>query len=145
MFTGTGEKKSASTVARESFFLEFAREMRAKLPNVPLMVTGGFRTRAGMEAALSEGACDLIGLGRPAIINPFLPANLILNKEVKDDDAKLFAKRIQTPWILKKFGPKSIGSGAEIVSKTCLIPRGLLLMAFRFGIGSSCSRLEGEH
>ncbi|OBS29464.1 hypothetical protein FPOA_03401 [Fusarium poae] len=115
MFTGTGEKKSASTAARESFFLEFAREMRAKVPNIPLMVTGGFRTRAGMEAALAEGACDLIGLGRPAIINPFLPANIILNKEIKDDDARLFAKRIQTPWILKKFGPKSIGSGAEIV------------------------------
>ncbi|VTO88035.1 unnamed protein product [Fusarium graminearum] len=115
MFTGTGEKKSASTAARESFFLEFAREMRAKLPNTPLMVTGGFRTRAGMEEALSEGACDLIGLGRPAIVNPFLPANLILNKEVKDDDARVYAKRIQTPWLLKKFGPKSIGSGAEIV------------------------------
>lgn len=119
MFTGTGEKKSASTAARESFFLEFAREMRAKLPNTPLMVTGGFRTRAGMEEALSEGACDLIGLGRPAIVNPFLPANLILNKEVKDDDARVYAKRIQTPWLLKKFGPKSIGSGAEIVSISC--------------------------
>ncbi|KAF5663736.1 NADH oxidase [Fusarium heterosporum] len=114
MFTGTGEKKSASTAARESFFLEFAREMRAKLPNVPLMVTGGFRSRAGMEDALTEGACDLIGLGRPAIINPSLPANTILNKEVKTEDANLYARRIQTPWILKRFGPKSIGSGVEI-------------------------------
>ncbi|CAJ0538922.1 Ff.00g067930.m01.CDS01 [Fusarium sp. VM40] len=114
MFTGTGEKKSASTAARESFFLEFAREMRAKLPNVPLMVTGGFRTRAGMEAALAEGACDLIGLGRPSIINPSLPANTILNKEVKTEDATLFARRIETPWILKRFGPKSVGSGVEI-------------------------------
>ncbi|SPJ74457.1 related to NADH oxidase [Fusarium torulosum] len=114
MFTGTGEKKSASTAARESFFLEFAREMRAKLPNVPLMVTGGFRTRAGMEEALAEGACDLIGLGRPSIINPSLPANTILNKEVKTDDATLYARRINTPWILKRFGPKSVGSGVEI-------------------------------
>ncbi|KAF4991006.1 hypothetical protein FGRMN_8127 [Fusarium graminum] len=114
MFTGTGEKKSASTAARESFFLEFAREMRAKLPNVPLMVTGGFRSRAGMEDALTEGACDLIGLGRPAIINPSLPVNTILNKEVKTEDANLYARRIQTPWILKRFGPKSIGSGVEI-------------------------------
>ncbi|UZP36421.1 hypothetical protein NXS19_004237 [Fusarium pseudograminearum] len=117
MFTGTGEKKSASTAARKSFFLEFTREMRAKLPNTPLMVTGGFRTRVGIEAALSEGACDLIGLGRPAIVNPFLPANLILNKEVKDNNARVYAKRIQTPWLLKKFGPKSIGSGAEIYRK----------------------------
>ncbi|KAM0227586.1 hypothetical protein ACHAP5_012146 [Fusarium lateritium] len=114
MFTGTGEKKSASTAARESFFLEFAREMRAKLPNVPLMVTGGFRTRAGMEAALAEGACDLIGLGRPSIINPSLPANTILNKEVETEDATLYARRIETPWFLKHFGPKSVGSGIEI-------------------------------
>ncbi|KAJ4022602.1 hypothetical protein NW752_000191 [Fusarium irregulare] len=114
MFTGTGEKKAASTAARESFFLSFAHEMRAKVPNVPLMVTGGFRTRAGMEAALREGACDLIGLGRPAIINPLLPSTIILNKEVTDDDAKLYAKKIQTPWFLKRFGPKSIGTGVEL-------------------------------
>ncbi|KAF4343749.1 NADH oxidase [Fusarium beomiforme] len=114
MFTGTGEKKAASTAARESFFLEFAREVRAKFPKVLLMVTGGFRTRAGMEDALSQGACDLIGIGRPSIINPLLPANIILNKEVKTEDAKVYAKRIHTPWILKQIGPKSVGSGVEI-------------------------------
>ncbi|KAF4944980.1 hypothetical protein FSARC_14532 [Fusarium sarcochroum] len=117
MFTGTGEAtKSASTAARESFFLEFAREMRAKLPDVPMMVTGGFRSREGMEAALSEGACDLIGLGRPSVINPSLPVNIVLNKEVKNEDAKVYAKRVHTPWFLKRFGPKSIGSGVETVS-----------------------------
>lgn len=116
MFTGTGEKKAASTAARESFFLEFAHEVRAKFPKVLLMVTGGFRTRAGIEDALSQGACDLIGIGRPSIINPSLPASIILNKEVKTEDAKLYAKRIHTPWILKQIGPKSVGSGVEIVS-----------------------------
>ncbi|RBQ65686.1 hypothetical protein FVER53590_03185 [Fusarium verticillioides] len=114
MFTGTGEKKAASTAARESFFLEFAHEVRAKFPKVLLMVTGGFRTRAGIEDALSQGACDLIGIGRPSIINPSLPASIILNKEVKTEDAKLYAKRIHTPWILKQIGPKSVGSGVEI-------------------------------
>ncbi|KAF5021783.1 hypothetical protein F66182_6158 [Fusarium sp. NRRL 66182] len=114
MFTGLGDsEKSASTAARESFFLEFAREMRAQVPNVPLMVTGGFRTRAGMEAALNEGACDLIGLGRPSIINPSLPLNIVLNKEVKDEDAQVYARRVHTPWLLKRFGPKAIGSGVE--------------------------------
>jgi 2,4-dienoyl-CoA reductase-like NADH-dependent reductase (Old Yellow Enzyme family) len=117
MFTGTGEKKAASTAARESFFLEFAHEVRAKFPKVLLMVTGGFRTRAGIEDALSQGACDLIGIGRPSIINPSLPASIILNKEVKTEDAKLYAKRIHTPWILKQIGPKSVGSGVEIVSR----------------------------
>ena len=29
------------------------------------MVTGGFRTRAGMEAALNDGSTQAIGIGRP--------------------------------------------------------------------------------
>ena len=55
--------KAASTVAREAFFLDFAKAIREKFRSVPLMVTGGFRTRQGMEAALREDACDIIGLG----------------------------------------------------------------------------------
>lgn len=118
MLTGTEEVvKSEKTAARESFFLEFAREMRAKLPDMPLMVTGGFRTRLGMEAALKEGACDLIGIGRPSVLNPSLPVNTILNAEVSDEDAKLYARRVQVPWLLKKFGPKSVGAGVESVSR----------------------------
>ncbi|KAM5352765.1 hypothetical protein ACJ41O_005487 [Fusarium nematophilum] len=105
--------RSEKTAARESFFLDFAREMRAKLPDMPLIVTGGFRTRAGMEAALKEGACDMIGIGRPSILNPSLPVNTILSKEVKSEDAKVYVRRIQTPWLLKKLGPKVVGAGVE--------------------------------
>jgi hypothetical protein len=32
---------------------------------IPLAVTGGFRSRTGMEEAVSTGECDVIGLGRP--------------------------------------------------------------------------------
>ncbi|KAM6537957.1 hypothetical protein FALCPG4_003853 [Fusarium falciforme] len=114
MIMGTEEiAKSEKTAARESFFLEFAREMRAKLPDMPLMVTGGFRTRLGMEAALKEGACDLIGIGRPSVLNPSLPVNTILNAEVSDEDAKLYARRVHAPWLLKKFAPRSVGAGVE--------------------------------
>ncbi|KAJ2967109.1 hypothetical protein NQ176_g9828 [Zarea fungicola] len=56
--------KSASTLAREAFFLDFALAIRSHFPGVPLILTGGFRTRAGMEAALREGACDIVGIGR---------------------------------------------------------------------------------
>ena len=41
------------------------------------MVTGGFRTRAGMEAALGEGDCDMIGLGRPLCWQPDFPRRLL--------------------------------------------------------------------
>ncbi|KAK3402600.1 hypothetical protein B0T20DRAFT_398710 [Sordaria brevicollis] len=107
--------KSERTKAREAFFLEFAKIIRTKFPKLPLMVTGGFRTRQGMEAALAANDCDMIGIGRPAIINPSLPANLILNPEVPDADAKLTDKKVEPHWIFEKLGMKSIvGAGAEI-------------------------------
>jgi 2,4-dienoyl-CoA reductase-like NADH-dependent reductase (Old Yellow Enzyme family) len=43
-----------STVAREAYFLEFARRVRG-VTRLPLMVTGGFRSAAAMEAALEDG------------------------------------------------------------------------------------------
>lgn len=52
------------TPPREADFLDFARKART-VTRTPLLLTGGFRTRAIMEAALEEGACDLVGLARP--------------------------------------------------------------------------------
>jgi len=64
-----------STRAREAYFLDYAAAIR-KVASMPLMVTGGFRTRAAMEAALQED-CDVIGLGRPLCWQPDLPRRLL--------------------------------------------------------------------
>lgn len=75
-----------------------------------------------MEAALQADDCDMIGIGRPAIINPSLPANLILNPEVADADARLFDKKVEPHWIFEKLGMKSVvGAGAEIVSHSVIL------------------------
>lgn len=89
--------------------------MREKFSNVPLILTGGFRTRLGMEAAITEGVCEMIGLGRPAVLNPTLPKNTVFNSEVNDADARLYVKKVPTPWILKFLLPR-VGAGAESVS-----------------------------
>jgi 2,4-dienoyl-CoA reductase-like NADH-dependent reductase (Old Yellow Enzyme family) len=60
-------EKAASTLAREAYFMSFARELRAKV-KMPIMLTGGLRTNAGMQGALDEGV-DVIGLARPLIID----------------------------------------------------------------------------
>ncbi|KAL7947126.1 NADH:flavin oxidoreductase/NADH oxidase [Trichoderma barbatum] len=62
----------ASTLAREAFFIDFAATIRCKFPQVPFMVTGGFRSRDGMEAAIADGSCDLIGMARPSTLNAHL-------------------------------------------------------------------------
>ncbi|KAB5549556.1 NADPH dehydrogenase [Coniochaeta sp. 2T2.1] len=117
MFLGTVEavtmEKPTRSSTREAFFLEFARAIRQKFGDIPLVVTGGFRTRRGMEAALEEDACEMIGVGRPAVLNPSLPNNVIFNKEVEDADAKVFARRIEAPWIVKKIGGRAVGAGVE--------------------------------
>ena len=72
---GTDTRRE-STRRREAYFLDFTANIRA-VAKMPLMVTGGFRTRQGMEAALEAGELDLVGIGRPLIVDPGLPAKLI--------------------------------------------------------------------
>jgi len=56
---------AASTRAREAYFLEYARTVRDLIGDIPLAVTGGFRSRSAMLEAVASGECDVIGLGRP--------------------------------------------------------------------------------
>ncbi|MEL7518612.1 MAG: NADH:flavin oxidoreductase, partial [Pseudomonadota bacterium] len=56
-----------STIAREAYFVDFAKAMKEAV-DVPLMVTGGFRSRAAMSQAVDSGAADVIGLGRPLCV-----------------------------------------------------------------------------
>ncbi len=72
----TAEPQRASTRQREAYFLDYAATIRG-VAKMPLMVTGGFRTRAGMEEPLRENACDVIGLGRPLCTDPDFPKRLL--------------------------------------------------------------------
>jgi hypothetical protein len=67
---------AVSTQRREAYFVDFAVAMRSAV-SVPLMVTGGFRTRAAMEQALEEGGVSLIGLGRPLCVQTDGPRRLL--------------------------------------------------------------------
>lgn len=78
--TGLGGAMKASTASREAYFLSFAEKVRAAV-HVPLMVTGGFRSAAGMEAALASGALDIVGLARLLAIDPDAPAALLQGRD----------------------------------------------------------------
>lgn len=52
-------------MAREAFFLEFAKEIRPALKKTLVYLTGGFRTVPGMVKAIQDGVCDGCGIGRP--------------------------------------------------------------------------------
>ncbi len=65
-----------STLQREAYFVDFAKAMKAEL-KIPLIVTGGFRTRSAMEQAIKSGAADVIGLGRPMCTLTDAPKRLL--------------------------------------------------------------------
>ncbi len=100
-----------STAAREAYFVDFAQAMQAHV-KVPLMVTGGFRTRAAMEQALESGAADVIGLGRPMCLMTDAPKRLtggLAELPRYEDQLDLlpgwlsFLKRIQTVKAVSSF------------------------------------------
>ncbi|OUS28159.1 NADH:flavin oxidoreductase [Thalassotalea sp. 42_200_T64] len=65
-----------STRRREAYFLEYAKAIKASA-KVPLMITGGFRSRAVMEQAISTGEIDMVGLARPLCTEPDVSRKLI--------------------------------------------------------------------
>jgi len=85
------ESLRESTVAREAYFLDYAKDIRAVFKN-PLMVTGGFRSRAGMDAALAADACDMIGLGRPLCVDTQIVNKLMDGSE---DTTTIFEKSLE--------------------------------------------------
>ncbi|WNC72052.1 NADH:flavin oxidoreductase/NADH oxidase family protein [Thalassotalea psychrophila] len=73
-----------STRRREAYFLEYAQAIKASA-NVPLMITGGFRSRAVMEQAVASGEIDMVGLARPLCTQPNV-SQLLLEQSIDSID-----------------------------------------------------------
>lgn len=79
------EIKKESTRKREAYFLEFVPHMR-KHVDIPIMVTGGFRTIGAMAKAIEADGVDMIGLGRPYCTDPDIGERLLSGEvtQIKD-------------------------------------------------------------
>lgn len=103
MFEGSNIRES--TKKREAYFLDYADKAR-KLVNTPIVVTGGFRSAEGMEAAINSGSIDMVGIAKPLVINPDLPNQIINGTYITPD-----LPRITTN---VKFIDKKLGSMIEL-------------------------------
>lgn len=81
-----------------------------------LVVTGGFRSREGVLKALEDGACDAVGIGRPAVKFPDLPEKVVFNDGLRDEEARFDVEPAPPvpSWITNRI--RSVGAGAETVS-----------------------------
>jgi len=75
-----GTTADGSTLAREAYFLEFAKDI-AHLATMPIMTTGGIRRLATAEQVLAEGV-DMVGMGTALAMNPALPNDWQVNSQV---------------------------------------------------------------
>ena len=95
------EIRKDSTIAREAYFLDYAARIRDTV-KMPLMVTGGFRTKQGMENALASEICQIVGVGRPLCADPHCIKKLFTGEIEKLPN---FEKTLSLgPWI---FSPNS--------------------------------------
>jgi len=73
-----GEARDGRTLAREAYFLEFAKEIRA-VAQMPVMVTGGIRRFAVVEQVLASGI-EMAGIGTALALDPQLPSTWRSNR-----------------------------------------------------------------
>lgn len=66
-----GQTKDGRTLAREAYFLEFARDI-SKVARMPIMTTGGIRRREVAEQVLGQGV-SMVGIATALAMNPGLP------------------------------------------------------------------------
>lgn len=76
----TGAARDGRTLAREAYFLEFARDIAA-VARMPLMVTGGIRRREIAEQVL-DGGIAMAGIATALAIEPDLPRRWRLGQAV---------------------------------------------------------------
>lgn len=73
---GLADGQAPTGADREAYFAGFAARIADEV-DVPVMLTGGIRTRAAMDALLGSGVVDVIGLARPVAMDPDLPRRLL--------------------------------------------------------------------
>ncbi|MFC6447569.1 NADH:flavin oxidoreductase/NADH oxidase family protein [Shinella zoogloeoides] len=73
-----GSARDERTLAREAYFLDFAREI-AGVATMPLMVTGGIRRREVAEEVVASGVA-MAGIATALAIEPALPCNWRLGR-----------------------------------------------------------------
>ena len=75
-----GRAADGRTLAREAYFLEFAKDLAAAA-TMPVMTTGGIRRRAVAEQVLASGVA-MVGVATALAQRPDLPATWFAGREV---------------------------------------------------------------
>ncbi len=98
-----GAVASPKSSSQGPYYIDFAKQARS-LTNIPLMLTGGFKTRAQAVDAIESGIIDMVGVGRAMILEPNL-ANFWLNDQDNNPNFPKFNHKVPgglTAWYSMK-------------------------------------------
>lgn len=76
-----GAKSASDSAGGGPYFAEFAKSART-VTTKPLMLTGGFKTKAQALGAIADGTADMIGLARALVLDPDLPKTWAEDKDI---------------------------------------------------------------
>ena len=99
------EGELTSTIAREMYFIDFAKEIK-KSAKMPIMVTGGVTKFETVKAALASGGTDMVGIAKAMAYAPHLPkqwqAGENLNIEIPEMKSKNKLLRVMAGMAMTK-------------------------------------------
>jgi 2,4-dienoyl-CoA reductase-like NADH-dependent reductase (Old Yellow Enzyme family) len=107
-----GAKSASDSAGGGPYFIAFAKRART-VTSKPLMLTGGFKTRAQAQEAVLSGAADIVGLARALVLEPRLP-NLWLANQMPEPAFPRFSHAPEggiTAWYTMRL--TDIGADAE--------------------------------
>jgi hypothetical protein len=129
---------SAAASAREAYFHAFAHRAR-EATRAARMLTGGLRSRAAMDAALAEGALEVVGIARPMAQVPDYPRRLLAHRPVPPIAAPSLGLRrlfhleasVELAWFYRQLA--RMGAGADPALSRSSLRAFLVLMSFLLG------------
>ncbi|BEI87092.1 hypothetical protein CcaverHIS002_0704380 [Cutaneotrichosporon cavernicola] len=90
---GTYGNPAFAEMGREALFAHFTRALLPTLPPAPegpaIMLTGGLHDRSLIARCIRSRAADLVGIGRPAALQPELPVKVLLNRALGKGKARV--------------------------------------------------------
>jgi len=87
----TERYEKESTRQREAYFMDFAQKIRSQT-KLPLMITGGFRSRSFCEEVLANEELEMIGFARPFLSDRDFPKSFLKDPSSTIEDAKFDMK-----------------------------------------------------
>ncbi|MGY8873124.1 MAG: NADH:flavin oxidoreductase/NADH oxidase family protein [Pseudomonadales bacterium] len=76
-----GAKSSSDSSGAGPYFVDFSKKAQ-RITSIPIVVTGGFKTRTQAMDSLMSGAIDMAGIARAMVLNPSLANDWLANTGV---------------------------------------------------------------